>query len=319
MKNSEQPLVTIVTATYNLIKAGRKDYFLQMVNSVKNQTYKNIEHLIIDGASDDGTIELIKSLGLKYISEKDNGIYDAMNKGLKLAQGKYINFMNSDDYFDNDKVVEICVNKLEKTNADFCFGYINILNEKNEVTSVKKPNFKNFYTLMPFGHQSMFTKTDVMKLENGFDLNFKSAADYDFIIRLYLKKYRYTQVNETIANFREIGESVVNFEKACKDKVEVFKKNYYPYLPLTDIEYEKMFINNCLPFRLLILMKEKRPAVYIENLKRKMKILKKWLFQFHFSSHKERRYLKLFGKWLIKSDEIIEVKTLDDYFKSLSK
>lgn len=314
----ENPLVTIITATFNLINAGRKDYFIQMVNSVKYQTYKNIEHLIIDGGSNDGTVELIKSLGLKYISEKDNGIYDAMNKGVKHANGKYINFMNSDDYFDSKTAVEKSVTAMEKANADYSFGDINILNEKGEVTSVKRPNFKNFYTLMPFGHQSMFTKTDVMRKENGFDLNFKSAADYDLIIRLYLKKYKYVQVNEVIANFREIGESVVNFEKACTDKVAVFKKNYYPYLSLSDIEYEKIFINNCMPFKLLYAMGEKNPAVYYENFKRKIKVWKKWVFQFHFSSKRERRYLKLFGKWIIKSSEVIEVNNLEDYFKTLS-
>ena len=97
------PVVTIITITYNLIKDGREAYFRECVESVHNQCYGNFEHIIIDGASDDGTIDLLNEYAqkgwIKYYSEPDNGIYNAMNKGIEKANGKYIVFLNSDDYF----------------------------------------------------------------------------------------------------------------------------------------------------------------------------------------------------------------------------
>ncbi len=91
-------LVTVVTITYNLIKSGREKYVRQCIECVHNQTYQNIEHIIIDGASSDGTLEIFKDYPwLKVFSEPDKGIYDAMNKGVAKASGKYIVFLNSDD------------------------------------------------------------------------------------------------------------------------------------------------------------------------------------------------------------------------------
>ena len=93
------PLVTVVTVCLNVIQTGRKEMFLQCVESVRRQTYPRIEHLIIDGASTDGTIPLLQSLNLSFFSEKDTGIYDAMNKGIARGKGEYVLFLNTDDFF----------------------------------------------------------------------------------------------------------------------------------------------------------------------------------------------------------------------------
>ena len=220
----DNPLVTIITATYNLISQGRKSYFLQMVDSVKSQTYSNIEHLIIDGGSSDGTIDLIKSTGLKYISEPDNGIYDAFNKGIKYASGKYICFLNSDDYFDNENAVKYSVELLEKENADFSFATAKIVNEAEKHLYDFKPNIYSVFSRMPFCHQTMFTKTEVIKKEGMFDLNFKSASDYDFIIRLMINKYKYCEVKHNIVTFRLAGESYKNVRTSLLEQLAIFKK-----------------------------------------------------------------------------------------------
>lgn len=114
----KQPLITIVTITYNLIKAGREQTFRQCVESVHNQTYKNIEHIIIDGASNDGSLDLIKEYEdkgwIKCYSEPDKGIFDAMNKGIRLAKGVYVNFLNTDDYFHDINGVENSVKKVNR-------------------------------------------------------------------------------------------------------------------------------------------------------------------------------------------------------------
>ena len=108
-----KPLVTVVTITFNLIKAGREKTFRQSLESIHNQTYKNIEHIIIDGASQDGTIELLEEYAqkgwIKYYSESDTGIYNAFNKGIDRANGEYIVFVNSDDFYGCKFVIELSV------------------------------------------------------------------------------------------------------------------------------------------------------------------------------------------------------------------
>ena len=105
----KKPKVTVITITFNLIKAGRKQTFIKCMESVHNQNYKNIEHLIIDGASTDGTLDLLKEYQkkgyIKYKSKKDKGIWDAMNKGIDVASGDYITFLNSDDFYCCDDAV----------------------------------------------------------------------------------------------------------------------------------------------------------------------------------------------------------------------
>ena len=104
----KKPKVTVITATYNLIKNGREKSFRQCVESVHHQTYKNIEHLIIDGASTDGTLELIaeyeKKGWLRCVSEPDKGMADAMNKGIQKASGEYVIILISDDYYILDAI-----------------------------------------------------------------------------------------------------------------------------------------------------------------------------------------------------------------------
>ena len=207
MNNS--PLVTIITATYNLIKNNRKDYFVQALESVHNQTYKSIEHLIIDGASDDGTVELLQKYQdkgwIKYYSELDKGIYDAFNKGIMKAAGKYIAFLNSDDYFNNMDGIKLSVEKLEKTKSAFSFATATYIKEDGSICFVFKPKPKTVWSRHPFCHQTMFTLTDTLKKERMFNLKYKSAADYDFIIRLFIKKQRYCEVKKNIITFRMGG------------------------------------------------------------------------------------------------------------------
>ena len=293
---NENPLVTIITATYNLIKNNRKEHFIKMVESVKNQDYPNIEHVIIDGGSDDGSIELFETLGLKYYSEPDNGIYDAFNKGIQKANGKYINFMNSDDYFNNLSAVTLSVKELEKHRADFSFAKAIFVDDNDNFVRKYTTNIYGVFSRMPFCHQTMFTRTDVLKKEGMFDLNFKSASDYDLIIRLMIKRYKYCEVKQNIVSFRTFGESGINVRTSILEQLAIFKKIYSQFANLTDKEYNNIIICSTIPTKLLLALGITNPLFYIINFLKLRKQIKKNFIQFKFSKDKGLEYFILFNK-----------------------
>ncbi len=297
MKKNIKPLVTIITATYNIIKNNRKEYFLKTIESVKKQTYQNIEHIIIDGGSDDGTIELIKNTGLKYISEPDNGIYDAFNKGIKISKGKYINFLNSDDFFNNIDAVKISVEKLEKTNSDFSFAKADFVDKTGKFLRYFEPNIYDVFSKMPFCHQTMFVKTDVIKNERLFDLTFKSASDYDLIIRLMIKKYKYCEIKDNIVSFRIDGESLTNVRISISEQLSIFKKIYSHYIHLSEQEYENIILKNYIPTKLLYAMHIIDIRFYL-NYRRFRRFLKK-IITFKLNLLKGFEYFTLFEKPII--------------------
>ena len=125
MPENPNCIVTVITTTFNLVKNGRVDFFKQCVESVHSQDYQYIEHLVIDGASSDGSLEIIREYEQKgwltCISEPDKGIYDAMNKGIRLAKGKYIAFLNSDDFWHDSHGVSESVKALEANQASMAY------------------------------------------------------------------------------------------------------------------------------------------------------------------------------------------------------
>ena len=203
------PKITIVTATYNLIKAGRKEFFKKCIESIYSQTYKNFEHIIIDGASDDGTLDLIKEIAPRstVISEPDKGIYDAFNKGVKKASGEYVHFLNSDDYYTDKKSLEISAKYLSATGADFSCSDCYFVDENGKITNVFYANLETFFYIMPFCHQTMITKKEALIKAGFFDTKYKIAADYDLIIDLILNGASFVKIPGLIANFRNCGVS----------------------------------------------------------------------------------------------------------------
>lgn len=216
----EMPLVTIVTITYNLIQAGRKETIQQCIESVHNQTYKNIEHIIIDGASTDGTLELLHSYEQKgwidIFSEKDSGLYDAMNKGIYRARGKYIAFLNSDDFYHDMQGIEKTVCMLQKTQTDYTFSNTNILNEDGSIY-YWIADIGNMLYARNYCHQSMFVRLDVMKELNGFDLKYRVSSDSDLMIRIFEKGYSYVKTDYSFVTYRGGGLSATTAEESRID------------------------------------------------------------------------------------------------------
>lgn len=190
---------SIVTVCYNAVNEIEKT-----ILSVLNQTYDDIEYIIIDGGSKDGTVDIIKKYSDRisyWISEPDRGIYDAMNKGIIVATGDYINFMNAGDSFcATDIITTIAKNLTPETGVIFgdCF-YVKE-NQYNK-TYIPALDISKLPKKYPFCHQSTFTKTSYIK-KNLFDTSFKICADWNFFRNAYLvDKIKFVHISEPICNF----------------------------------------------------------------------------------------------------------------------
>lgn len=223
--------VSIITATYNSSKT-----ILDTLKSVSSQTYANIEHLIIDGLSKDDTLKVVSNFSgnPKIISEKDNGIYDAMNKGITNSTGDIIGILNSDDYYSNEFIIEKVVKLFETTNCDLLYGDLVFIdeNDKSKIKRVWKSGeykHKDFlYGWMP-PHPTFFVKKGVYEKYGLFNLNLGSAADYELMLRfMYKFKLKTSYLNEILVHFRIGGASTKNFKariKANQNDKQAWKAN----------------------------------------------------------------------------------------------
>lgn len=207
------PLVTIVTITYNLVKMRREKQAKQCLESVRMQSYPFIEHLIIDGASTDSTMDFLQPYAeggdLVVYSEPDKGIYDAMNKGIAKAKGKYICFLNTDDFFHDIRAVETSVEALECSGAAYSFANARLLYEYGKAV-IWKGDITKLLWGSHYCHQTMFVQTDVLRRINGFDLSYKVSADTELMMRLYAENVPYVYIDRCIVSYRVGGFSSQN-------------------------------------------------------------------------------------------------------------
>lgn len=219
--------ISIITVCYNSEK-----YLEDAIKSVLNQTYKNIEYIIVDGNSKDNSLNIIKHYEplfegkMKWISEKDKGIYDAMNKGVNLATGDYIGLINSDDFLANNNVIENIVKEVINSNAEAIYGDLEFINpeENNKVVRVWKDIEYN-EELIKKGwhpaHPTLYLKKDIYKKIGLFSLNYKIAADYDLMLRVFEKyKPKTKYINKVLVKMRVGGVST----SGIKSKVIIMKE-----------------------------------------------------------------------------------------------
>jgi len=232
---SKHPKISIVTVCYNAEKDIEKT-----ILSVINQTYDNIEYIVIDGGSHDGTLSVINKYASKIdkvISEPDKGIYDAMNKGITLAKGDWINFMNAGDTFASKNVLEkIFKNVSYKENIGVIYGQTYSSNGKYVSEAYLDPFWKtdNYLHSMGFCHQSTFVRGNIAK-KHFFNTNYKVAADFDMMYNIYNNGYKFVYVDFIVSIFDASGGFTAdNFFKEWKDYSMILKRSrnckYYYYI-----------------------------------------------------------------------------------------
>lgn len=214
--------VTIITVCYN-----SQSTIQATIESVLQQTYLNIEYIIVDGGSTDNTLNIIDQYRnifgnrLVVISEQDSGIYDAMNKGILKAHGELIGILNSDDFYERNAVENI-VNNMRSEKYQILYGFVRAWKEGKEYGISRLSH--EFMKERMIGHPACFVTKSTYSTYGMFDVQYPCVADYDFMLRMLEKKdVFFVPVNEIIANFRMGGVSAS--EKAWLDLLNL-KKNH---------------------------------------------------------------------------------------------
>ena len=225
--------ISIITVTYNCVSV-----LTDCLNSVASQSHNNIEHIVIDGASTDGTLSLLNSKIDRLatlVSELDEGIYDAMNKGIKIAKGDIIGFLNSDDFYANNEVISKVVSEFKKEpSLDACYAdliYVNQSNTSKIVRNFKSSEFRQ--GLFSKGwcppHPTFFVRRSVYERYGNFDLNYRIASDVDLMMRfLEIHKIKSRHIPEVWVKMRMGGTTNKNFKNIWAQNQEVlssFDKN----------------------------------------------------------------------------------------------
>jgi glycosyltransferase involved in cell wall biosynthesis len=221
-----RPLITIITVVRN----GER-HIEQTILSVLNQPYDNIEYILIDGGSTDGTLDIIRKYEDRiayWTSEPDHGIYDAMNKGIKASSGILINLLNADDYLEPNAVQSIADEFLDINRTCIIYSDVYYIDERYSVKA-------RFYcTITPWvgmtmNHQSMFVHREVYNKIGLYDTQYKLSSDYDFFVRCSMGKIDFMKVDAAVVNCRNAGATYIYSGKSRKE-ANIINRIYYSSL-----------------------------------------------------------------------------------------
>lgn len=257
-----KPLFSIITIAFNSGKTIERT-----IKSVLNQTFDNYEYIVIDGGSSDGTLDIIKKYEtlfngrMKWKSEPDKGIYDAMNKGISLASGDIIGIVNSDDWLESDAIQNVN-EALQQYNYDlnaiYC-GWINFhyLNGDIQVLKTSQSLLEknsSSYTMAGIRHPAVFIPKRIYEKQGIFDTRMKILADTDLILRLFFNGVKFNYINKTITNMSDGGVSNKNYIISTRDYKIILKKynlSYFHEKALIFKYFSKMAIKGLIPAYLL--------------------------------------------------------------------
>lgn len=242
---------SIITVTYNSEKTIERT-----IKSVLEQKNVNYEYIIIDGNSSDRTIEIVEMYRSKFgnklrvISECDEGAYDAMNKGISIATGDLLCFLNSDDQFNGSVLESVYYMYMKNKSVDIYYGNVlyTEINSKGEKIEIKLNAEKNISKIkkgMIFCHQSSFVKRELFDKIGGFDIKYKIAADWEFFLRAYTQNATFLYVDNIISIFNAGGLSSNDYSienHAIRKKYKIFKVfDYYYFSEILKLKFRKIF------------------------------------------------------------------------------
>lgn len=225
------PQFSIITVVYNDAANLEKT-----IKSVINQTYHNFEYIVIDGGSKDNTMSVIRKYEQHintWKSEPDKGIYDAMNKGIKCAKGKFINFLNAGDIYYSPDVLKLVADEtIKHHSSEIIYGQaVRLSSESSQLKFIKGGQIttSNLFTSIPFCHQAIFYKTSMFGEIGPYDYSYKVTADYQWLIRYYnsrlhLDSIRFIPYN--LVEYIEGGYSFKNIHKAAREKLKIAKTDF---------------------------------------------------------------------------------------------
>lgn len=227
--------ISIITATYN-----SSAYIADCISSINEQTYQNIEHIIIDGLSQDNTLEIINKTPnkvTKIVSEHDNGLYDAMNKGITIANGDIIGILNSDDVLSSNNILSKIATTFENEQCDAIFGDLDFVSPSGTEKIIRKWKSSPFL-IGSFArgwhppHPTLYVKKDIYEKYGLFDISLNVSADFELMLRLFEKhRIRTVYINDVLVKMRYGGESTGSIKKIIQGNVNIikaFKKNEIP-------------------------------------------------------------------------------------------
>ena len=270
MSSENRKKISVITTTFNLIKGERKDVFIEMFKSVHSQTYPNIEHLIIDGGSKDGTVEFINEVNQKYgkkqlviFSEPDEGITDATIKGFNKSAGDYVILMPSDDYYMRDDALELLADTLEKENADFsCSDGWWLFKDRWHA------DLNSFTYRHPFMISTMLAKRELFEKYGYFDPKLKLVADYDLMFRILIQPdVKGTVVEQMLTVLRPGGASQKAEKLFVRESCAIYKKYFNPKCRLSDYECKMLHFSYPSPKTFEKIFKNETNKKILESLK----------------------------------------------------
>ncbi|RSD35367.1 MAG: glycosyl transferase family 2 [Methanohalophilus sp.] len=221
------PVVSIVTVCLN-----SEPYMEKTIQSVLNQTYPYVEYIIVDGGSNDGTISTIKKYEdriTKWISEPDEGIYDAMNKGISLCKGDIIYCLNSGDYLYNKNILRKVAEQFFDSSVMGVYGNVEVRDEMGNNRIRGSEVTYNTLLYKRVCHQALFVRKTLFDEFGKFSTSYKLSSDHEFVIKC-IKKYRHSFVylNETIAVYMSGGMSCMQMKKTKLEDLKILSSNYDP-------------------------------------------------------------------------------------------
>lgn len=220
-----EPMVSVVTVCFNPLKDGREELFVKNLESVQQQVGVTVEHIIIDGASSDGTLEFLKAFdnrryNIRILSKADDGIYDAMNRGIALSRGKYVTFLNSDDFYHRHNGLALSVKVLEESGCSFSFAPILPEGSRFLHRLHRHPqlHLHRIFISQTIPHQSMLYRRTVLIDVDGYDPSYRMGGDHDLTLRLIAAGHKACFVDEAFVTFAAGGFSTQNNTLKLREK-----------------------------------------------------------------------------------------------------